>query len=250
MPEQPLPVYLINIDRATDRLAEIQRQSDEFGITIERVNGVDGSLLSPEQWVDVDHGRFQRRHGRVILAGEYGCYRSHLLALRQFLAGGSQSAIIIEDDIALDGNFLARAVAAQEAVPNAEVIKLVNHRWGGFRATARSRKGDVIGRCLFGPQGSTACYLVTRRGAEKIVKSLAVMSLPWDVAIERGWDMRTSIVSTRANIAGFSPLQRTTMIGWRRDYHAAKSTPLRRIPAHLFRTLDFFRRIAYVLTTP
>ena len=247
---QPLPVYLINIDRATDRLAEIQRQSDEFGITIERVNGVDGSLLSPEQWVDVDHARFQRRHGRIILAGEYGCYRSHLLALRQFLAGGSQSAIIIEDDIALDANFLTRAVAAQEAAPKAEVIKLVNHRWGGFRATSRSHKGDVIGRCLFGPQGSTACYLVTRRGAEKIVKSLAVMSLPWDVAIERGWDMRTSIVTTRVNIAGFSPLQRTTMIGWRRDYHAAKSTAWRRIPAHLFRTLDFFRRIAYVLTTP
>ncbi|HEX8045439.1 glycosyltransferase family 25 protein [Rhizobium sp.] len=250
MSAQSLPVYLINIDRATDRLAEIQRQSDELGIKIERVNGVDGALLPQEQWVDVDHGRFQRRHGRVILAGEYGCYRSHLLALRQFLADGSQSAIIIEDDIALDGNFLARAVAAQEAVPNAEVIKLVNHRWGGFRATARSRKGDVIGRCLFGPQGSTACYLVTRTGAEKIVKSLAVMSLPWDVAIERGWDMRTSICSTRANIAGFSPLQRTTMIGWRRDYHAAKSPAWRRIPAHLFRTLDFFRRIAYVLTAP
>ncbi|ACM27566.1 glycosyltransferase family 25 protein [Agrobacterium sp. SHOUNA12C] len=250
MPAQPLPVYLINIDRATDRLAEVQRQSDEFGIRIERVNGVDGALLPQEQWVDVDHERFQRRHGRVILPGEYGCYRSHLLALRQFLAGDSQSAIIIEDDIALDGNFLARAVAAQEAVPNAEVIKLVNHRWGGFYATARSPKGDVIGRCLFGPQGSTACYLVTRRGAEKIVKSLAVMSLPWDVAIERGWDMRTSIFTTRANIAGFSPLQRTTMIGWRRDYHAAKSTALRRIPAHLFRTFDFFRRIGYVLTTP
>ncbi|WP_436029015.1 glycosyltransferase family 25 protein [Rhizobium rhizogenes] len=250
MPAQPLPVYLINIDRATDRLAEIRRQSDEIGIEIERVDGVDGALLPHEQWVDVDHKRFQRRHGRVILPGEYGCYRSHLLALQQFLAGGSQSAIIIEDDIALDGNFLARAMAAQEAAPGAEVIKLVNHRWGGFRAMTRSRRGDVVGRCLFGPQGSTACYLVTRGGAEKIVKSLAVMSLPWDVAIERGWDMQTSIFTTRVNIVGFSPLQRTTMIGWRRDYRAAKSTALRRIPAHLFRTVDFFRRIAYVLRTP
>lgn len=250
VPAQVLPVYLINIDRATDRLAVIQRQSEELGIEIERVDGVDGALLPYEQWVDVDHERFQRRHGRVILPGEYGCYRSHLLALRQFLAGGGQSAIVIEDDIALDRNFLARAMAAHEAAPNAEIIKLVNHRWGGFRATTRSRSGDVIGRCLFGPQGSTACYLVTRAGAEKIVKSLAVMSLPWDVAIERGWDMHTSIFTTRTNLVGFSPLQRTTMIGWRRDYRAAKSTALRRIPAHLFRTVDFFRRIAYVLKTP
>ncbi|MBB3611241.1 glycosyltransferase family 25 protein [Rhizobium sp. BK602] len=250
MPSQPLPVYLINIDRATDRLAEMQRQSDEFGIKIERVDGVDGALLPQEQWTDVDHERFQRRHGRVILPGEYGCYRSHLLALRQFLAGGSPSAVIIEDDIALNGDFLARALAIQDAAPKAEVIKLVNHRWGGFRATTSSNKGDVVGRCLFGPQGSTACYLVTRSGAEKIVRSLAVMSLPWDVAVERGWDMRTSIFTTRTNIAGFSPLQRTTMIGWRRDYRAAKSSAWRRIPAHIFRTVDFFRRIAYVLNAP
>jgi glycosyl transferase family 25 len=249
-PTQPVPVYLINIDRAADRLAEIQRQSNELGFRFERVDGVDGALIPREQWINVDHVRFQRRHGRTILPGEYGCYRSHLMALRQFLASGGESAVIIEDDVALDEDFLARAMAAKEAAPTADLIKLVNHRWNGFRAMTSSRKGDVIGRCLFGPQGSTACYLVTRSGAEKIVRSLSVMSLPWDVAVERGWDMQTSIVTTRANIIGFSRLQKSTMIGWRRDYRAAKSSVLRRIPAHLFRTWDFFRRIAYVVTRP
>lgn len=245
---QPIPVYLINIGRAADRLAEIERQSGELGFRFERIDGVDGALVPRERWVDVDHARFQRRHGRTILPGEYGCYRSHLMALRQFLADGGDMALIIEDDVALDADFLARAMAAKQAAPAADMIKLVNHRWNGFRAVTNSLKGDVVGRCLFGPQGSTACYLVTRSGAEKIVRSLAVMSLPWDVAVERGWDMHTSIFTTRTNIVGFSRLQRTTMIGWRRDYRAAKSSALRRIPAHLFRTVDFFRRIAYVLT--
>ena len=247
---QSIPVYLINIDRAVERLAEIRQQSNEFGFTFERIDGVDGSLIAREQWVDVDHARFQRRHGRTILPGEYGCYQSHLMALRRFLESGGEMALIIEDDVALDGDFLARAVAIKEAAPTADLIKLVNHRWNGFRVTASSRNGDVIGRCLFGPQGSTACYFVTRKGAEKIVKSLAVMSLPWDVAIERGWDMQASIFTTRTNIVGFSRLQRSTMIGWRRDYRAAKSPAWRRVPAHVFRTVDFFRRIAYILTTP
>jgi glycosyl transferase family 25 len=172
------------------------------------------------------------------------------MALRQFLESGGEMAVIIEDDVALGADFLSRAMAAKESAPTADLIKLVNHRWGGFRAMTSSRKGDVLGRCLFGPQGSTACYFVTRAGAEKIVKSLAVMSLPWDVAVERGWDMQTSIFTTRANIVGFSRLQRSTMIGWRRDYRAAKSPAWRRIPAHVFRTVDFFRRIAYILTTP
>jgi len=250
IPAQIVPVYLINIDRAAERLAEIRRQSDEFGFRFERIDGIDGALIPRDQWVDVDHDRFQRRHGRTILPGEYGCYRSHLQALRQFLASDDSMAVIIEDDVALDADFLARAMAAKDAAPTADLIKLVNHRWNGFRAMMRSRKGDIVGRCLFGPQGSTACYLVTRHGAEKIVKSLAVMSLPWDVAVERGWDMQISIFSTRTNIAGFSRLQRTTMIGWRRDYRAAKASAWRRIPAHIFRTLDFFRRINYVLTMP
>ncbi|WP_245430294.1 glycosyltransferase family 25 protein [Rhizobium tropici] len=249
-PSQTVPVYLINIDRAAERLAEIQRQSDVFGFRFERIHGVDGALIPRDEWVDVDHDRFQRRHGRTILPGEYGCYRSHLLALHRFLAGDDAMAVIIEDDVALDIDFLARAVAAKNAAPNADLVKLVNHRWNGFRATGRSSRGDIVGRCLFGPQGSTACYLVTRKGAEKIVKSLAIMSLPWDVAVERGWDMNVSIVSTRANIAGFSQLQRTTMIGLRRDYRAAKAPAWRRIPAYIFRTVDFFRRIAYALTTP
>lgn len=248
MPVQCLPVYLINIARAADRLKEVRSRSSALGIEIERVEGLDGHLSPREQWVDVDHRLFERRHGRRILPGEYGCYRSHLIALRQFLASSHDAAIIVEDDIALDGAFMERASAVRKAVPDADMIKLVNHRWKGFRAHVRSARGDRVGRCLFGPQGSTACYLVTRHGAEKILKSLSIMSLPWDVAVERGWDNRTSVFSTAVNLVGFSKLQRETMIGRRRDYLAAKLDGWKRLPAHLFRTTDFFRRIVYALS--
>lgn len=247
MSMQPLPVYLINIARAVDRLEEVRLRSHEFGIDVQRVEGVDGHLVPQAQWVGVDHRLFGQRHGRHILSGEYGCYKSHLLALQQFLAGGDAAAIIIEDDIALDGKFMERALAVHRAVPEADLIKLVNHRWKGFRGHVTTERGDRIGRCLFGPQGSTACYLVTRAGAGKIASALAVMSLPWDVAVERGWDMRVSVFSTRDNLVGFSKSQRETMIGRRRDYRAVKLGTLKRIPAHIFRTVDFLRRLAYVL---
>jgi glycosyl transferase family 25 len=244
---QILPIYLINIDRATERLADIRRQSIEFSIEINRVDGVDGLEVPREQWIDVDERRFLKRHGRRILPGEYGCYRSHLLALERFLSSGHDAAIIMEDDIQLNGTFLARAVSARAAVPGAEVIKFVNHRWKGFRAHTQSTEGDTLGRCLFGPQGSTACYLMTRSGAEKIAAKLRIMSLPWDVAIERGWDTATSVYSTRNDLVGFTRLRQKTMIGSRKTYLAAKLPPWRRMPAHLFRTVDFFRRLAYVL---
>jgi len=244
---QILPIYLINIDRATERLAEIRRQSVEFSIEFNRVDGVDGLELSREQWIDVDERRFLKRHGRHILPGEYGCYRSHLLALERFLSSGHDAAIIMEDDIQLNCDFLARAVSARAAVPIADVIKFVNHRWKGFRAHTESTEGDTLGRCLFGPQGSTACYLVTRSGAGKIAEQLRIMSLPWDVAIERGWDTGASVYCTRSDLVGFTRLRQKTMIGSRKTYLAAKLPPWRRMPAYLFRTIDFLRRLAYVL---
>jgi len=250
MSRQRLPVYLINIARAVDRLAAIRASSLDLGIEIQRIEGVDGSSVAVEQWVDVDRLGFARRHGRSILPGEYGCYRSHLMALHEFLASESDAAIVIEDDVELNGELIERALAAHHAVPAAGIIKLVNHRWKGFREHVRSSRGDQIGRCLFGPQGSTACYLVTRSGAENLLRALAVMNLPWDVAVERGWDTNVSIFATRENLAGFSKSQRETMIGRRRDYRAAKLAFCKRIPAHIFRTVDFFRRLAYVLSPP
>ncbi|WFS03562.1 glycosyltransferase family 25 protein [Rhizobium tumorigenes] len=247
MSPQHLAIYLINIDRAADRLAEMRRQSAEFSIELNRVEGVDGQVHPSEDWIDVDVRLFLKRNGRHILPGEYGCYRSHLLALERFLAGGKDAAIVVEDDILLDDTFLARAVSAMEAAPDADVIKFVNHRWKGFRTFTTTAEGDILGRCIFGPQGSTAGYLVTLSGAAKIVSKLRIMSLPWDVAIERGWDNGTSLYSTRSNLVGFTRLRKKTMIGNRETYLSAKLPIWRRIPAHCFRTMDFFRRLHYVL---
>lgn len=248
MSEQKLAVYVITIERAAERLNEIVKYASASEIDIERVNGVDGSLIPREAWVDVDHESFTKRHGRTILPGEYGCYRSHLAALHQFLASSREAAIIVEDDVLLDRQLLGRAKAALDAAPSAEVIKLVNHRWNGFMPRAKSASGDILGRCLFGPQGSAACYLVTRAGAERLVTSLKTMSLPWDVALERGWAIQASIFSTRSNVLEFVNGRTTTMIGTRVDYRRAKLAPWRRINTYLFRVVDFFRRIFYVLS--
>jgi glycosyl transferase, family 25 len=247
MSSQFLPIYLINVDRATDRMAEVLRQSAALSIEINRVPGIDGLASPRDQWIDVDERKFLRQHGRRILPGEYGCYRSHLLALQRFLASGHEAAIVMEDDTRLDDRFLRRANSARAAMPGADVIKFVNHRWKGFITSRLSGEGDGLGRCLFGPQGSTACYLVTRSGAQKISNRLRIMSLPWDVAIERGWQTGTSIYSTRTDLAGFTQFRRKTMIGTRKTYLAAKLPPWQRVPAYLFRTIDFFRRLAYVV---
>lgn len=245
-----LPILVINLDRAGDRMAEIARNAAESGLSIERISGLDGKAVPPAQWVDVDEALFARRTGRGLLPGEYGCYRSHLAALSRMVESGVPAAIIVEDDIVMPPDLIARASAMMETLPSADVLKLVNHRAHGFEPAAVTPRGDRIGRCLWGPQGSAACYLVTRSGARKLLSSLKVMSLPFDVALERGWETGAETYVSETDLVGFGDLRAATMIGTRADYRAVKPARWRRLPAQLFQLGEILARRRYARAMP
>lgn len=239
------PIYVINLDRAADRMAELSRSAKESGLGIERIRGVDGKAVPPAEWVDVDAPLFARRTGRGLLPGEYGCYRSHLAALSRLVESGVPAAIIVEDDVVMPPDLIERASAMLEALPKAEVVKLVNHRAHGFEAAAATPRGDRIGRCLWGPQGSAACYLVTRSGARKLLSALRIMSLPFDVALERGWDTGAETYVSETDLVGFGSLRAATMIGTREDYRSVKPARWRRLPAQFFQLGEILARRRY-----
>jgi len=242
-----IPVYAINLDRSVDRWKRLREQAERLNINLTRVPAVDGSAIAPELREDVRHDRFRRFNGRSVLAGEYGCYRSHLKAIELFLASGAEAALVVEDDIELVPDLTARAAAILRAVPGAGVVKLINHRARWFIPKATTDLGDEIGRCLHGPQGSAACYLVTRAGAEKLLEAISIMEFPYDVAIERGWSTGLATYTVRENIVTLGPWKDVTEIADRRQYRAVKITGPRRIFTHVFRAVDYVRRIAYAL---
>ena len=75
MSNQALPaglsVYLINLDRAVDRLARMTAKCDAVGLPFERVPAVDGSTLSfPHPAFDAWGYRYL--HGRRVIPAEVG----------------------------------------------------------------------------------------------------------------------------------------------------------------------------------
>ena len=241
-------IYVINLDRCVSRWERISAQAGEMGLDVVRVVAVDGAAVAPEDWIDTDPRRFLQMHGRHMLPGEYGCYRSHLLALQQFGggSGGDQEiAIIVEDDIDLKADLITRAMAIHHAVPQAGLVKLFNHRTRGFRPRAVSTLDNAVGRCLHGPQGSAACYFVTRAAARTLLTTLGVMKLPYDIALERGWDSGVQTYTVRDNLTGLGPLYRQTAIAHVAQYRKTKTTRLKRVSTHLFRARDYLCRLAY-----
>lgn len=247
-PASPIFIYAINLDRCAERWQRLRAQAVQFGLNVVRVDAVDGRLVAEHERACFNQRQFVYHNGRKALAGEYGCYRSHMLALRQFVDSGDAAAIIMEDDIDLNERLIPRALAALEAVPSAGLIKLVNHRMVGFRRATESAEGDVVGRCLHGPQGSAACYIVTRSAAKKLLMTLRPMLLPFDVALERGWATGVGTFSTEGNLADFGPYRSETTIGKRSHYRAVKKHFILRASAHWFRTHDQLRRWLYALS--
>ena len=241
-----LRFFVINLDRSTERWHEIAQSAADIGVDVTRVPGTDGAAIPVAEWRDVDHDRFRRSHGRIILPGEYGCYRSHLAALQAVIDSGEAVAVICEDDIVLKPETPAAVAAILEQKPDLHVLKLANHRIRGFVSHGGEGIGK-FGRCVHGPQGSAACYAVTREGARILHDALQTMWLPWDIAFERGWALNARIYTVPRKVIGFSKLSRGSTITTSRssDYKSSKIPLFQRTPTLLFRAVDYVRRAAY-----
>jgi glycosyl transferase family 25 len=134
-----------------------------------------------------------------------------------------------------------------DGAKGARLVKLVNHRLVGFKPIHETSENDVVGRCMHGPQGSAACYIVNRKAAKKLLTTLKPMLLPYDVALERGWSTGVETFTTFENLVDFSPHRADTTIGKRVHYRAVKRHPLLRLTSHWFRTCDQVRRWNYAI---
>lgn len=159
-----LEIFAINLDRSTDRWETLSQTATALGLSLTSVSAVDGKLTPEAKREAVDDAAFRRNTSRLMLPGEYGCYRSHIKALNAFLTTTNDIALIIEDDVELSADLKDRVQAAFEAVSDADVIKFFNHGVVGFRKTNTSSRGEDIGRAIHVPLGSSACYALSRRG--------------------------------------------------------------------------------------
>lgn len=238
-------LFAINLDRSPDRWQNLSSRANELGLILTRVSAVDGKSIAEEAREATDDLAFRRNTGRLMLAGEYGCYRSHIRALQTFLDSGVDVGLIVEDDVELTPDLQDRAIAAFTAVPDAHVIKFFNHRVVGFKRSATSACGDEIGRAIHGPLGSSACYGVTRRGAMLLIKHLTIMRYPWDAALERGWDHGAQVYTSRYSIATIA--QGGTTIATRDIYRSVKFPKCKRLGTYLRRLRDDVVRLRYAL---
>ncbi|HMM63028.1 MAG TPA: glycosyltransferase family 25 protein [Mesorhizobium sp.] len=240
-----VPVYAINLERSKDRWEALQESAARFGIGLRRIDAVDGRALHAGELAGLDEPGFRRIHGKRVLPAEIGCYFSHLRALDAIAKGAEPYAVVVEDDIVFTPDFLP-FLNGLTRLEGWDVVKLVNHRTSLIRHIHRVNSKHGIGRCLHGPLGSSAAYVVTREGAAMLLRALQPMRLPYDVALERGWAGGYEIFTADKAVVGLSGALIST-IGGSAAYAHTRLPPWKRLGTLLFRAGDYARRVGYAL---
>ena len=87
-----LPVYVINLERRSDRMAHMAAHLNELGLRFERIEATDVSSLPNDGSVN---------RPPFLDTGSSACLMSHRRALLAFLDSHHAGALILEDDVRL-----------------------------------------------------------------------------------------------------------------------------------------------------
>jgi hypothetical protein len=153
------PIYYVNLDDQPERKEYMESQFKYWEIeNYTRISAYDGR---EDDLSDIIAGRYPE----MMTSGEIGCVTSHLKAIKHWYeTSDSPYAIIMEDDCNLD------------------LVKYWNFTWTDFYAhipydwdimqIAIICTGDIHVKLhkRFVNDFSTACYLITRHHAEKLLK--------------------------------------------------------------------------------
>ena len=188
MPKAQLQTFVINLRDATERWKHMKEALDHVGLAYNRIDAVVGKDLElPNR--NFNERRFNILTGKHKSYGEIGCYLSHIKALKVFLKSSSNYALILEDDVNLPNHLLK---LVDEAITHSkywDLLRLSSSRDGQYiKITDLSYNSELAynTRVL----KNTGAYVINRKAAQACVDKLLPMCLPYDVALDRDWDLR------------------------------------------------------------
>lgn len=243
--------YFINLASAGERRRHMYAVFSAQGLALERIEGVLGAALPPEE-IAAFHARSLtvRPDQDRLGPGEIGCLMSHLAVLRRIAEGDEPWAVVLEDDVHISPD-LARFVGDDSWIPaDCDVVRLETN----LRSIRRT--GPVVGtahgrtlRRLTSWQSGSGGYVVSRAAAARLLAVADRLVQPSDKMLfdNRHWPadglrvvqvipalvIQDMMVSRRAGRRGFTPFWSVQRVG-----HVAPLDARRRWLAHL-QTLKF-----------
>lgn len=243
--EPKLISLVINLDRSPARLKKICEQLDHLGLSWQRVTAVDGATLAMDDPRLLDTPRFHQQHGKPPLPGELGCYLSHVKALETLLSSNFKWGLILEDDAVLGDSLPAVINALVEHPQEWDLVKFSGMHSGTPVKVKKLSTNQDLCIALTSYTGAS-CYLINRGAAARMSQRLLPMSLPYDLAYDRGW-----LLDLKVRIILPAPCEHSFAMG--SELHPKgvirKNFPwYRRFKTYAWRLINGFQRLFYGLS--
>ena len=239
-----LQTWVINLDRAPERLARISRQLQRLALPFTRLPAVDAGALQDSQRAWLDEPAYRRKHGMTPVLGELGCYLSHVQAMQRFLASPARWALVLEDDVLLHDRLPAVLQGLMHHADRWDMVKLSAVHSGTPVPVLQVAPGHALAVMLCRCTGSSA-YIVNRRAAQAYAGALLPMSLPFDHVFDQGWRFGLKVRLVTPTPCGHDNQIASTIVapaGVPRKFHWT-----RRLPAFAYRLGTESRRLRYGL---
>jgi glycosyl transferase, family 25 len=238
--------WVINLDRAPERLARIQAQLEALGLPWLRLAAVDARAFTPEQSAQLDEAGYRRKHGMRPVGGELGCYLSHVEVMRRFLASDALYALVLEDDVLLKPALPAVLQGLVAHASRWDMVKLSAVHSGTPVPVLKLAPGHDLCVMLSRCTGSSA-YAINRRAATAYLQGLLPMSLPYDHVFDQGWRFGLKVRLVSPTPCGHDEQIASTIVapaGMTRKFHWTQ-----RLPAFAYRLGNESRRLRYGLAS-
>lgn len=159
------PAFVINLDRAVERLSFIESQLSGIGIQFDRIQAVDGgeSNLQDGSFIDTFAGR-------PLTSGEIGCFESHRLCWRKLIDCGAPYAYVFEDDVVYSRDFPEFYRRVDWLPERFDLIKLDTFTLSDRIIIGSTKR--ALGRSLHKSrrfQAGAAAYVISRECAKSLV---------------------------------------------------------------------------------
>lgn len=175
--------YLINLDRAKERLANVRPLIEEVGFNLIRISAIDGNLLSRneiEKFCDLETYRYLYK--MYPEPGTIGCAMSHAKVWKNFIESHSDFALVFEDDVRFVPEQLKEAVSF--CITNYDLwdfinLEVIHNGWPIKIFPINSGKYGTLS-IYFANTKHSGCYLISKETARKFLKNFYPIKMPLD----------------------------------------------------------------------
>lgn len=183
-----LPIHVINLARAPERLEAVGSALEGFGLGWRRVEAIDRGRV-PVASLTAAFGAGPLARAFPATAGDMACSLTHRRLWEEIAGDSAEAAVVLEDDATLAPAFPAFAkpeVAGLMRDHGMELLKL--EFWPGAQQSRRFPLGAPLGS---GPAGTalyrlrsgflgTCGYVLTARGAATLLSRFPALTVPVD----------------------------------------------------------------------